>query len=63
MNEYHKTRAQAAAPAKQSSGGGLLFWLGLAAAAVAYATMNTFDPRVDQFRNSKGQFRGGKRWG
>lgn len=63
MYDHHKTPARTPAPTKQGSGNGWLFWLGLTAAAVAFATMNAFDPRVDQFRDSKGQFRGSKRWG
>ena len=49
------------AQAEQSSGGGL-WLLGLAAAALAYATSNSYDSKVDRFRDNNGKFRPG-RWG
>jgi serine/threonine protein kinase len=51
---------QVPALATQASGVGWLI-VGLVTAAVAYATSNTYDPKVDRFRDSKGRFKGG-RW-
>lgn len=64
MNVHQQTPTQMHTPVQQSSESVWSLVLGLAAAvaaAVVATKINTFDSKVDQYRNNKGQFRG-DRW-